>query len=560
MKKKLLLAGLVLVLLLSYSTSLYAFSSTGLYPEVMVDRDMSVPTLIGGKDNTLLFSIRNYTKYDAKNVKVTLDFMGLSQYVTINELNGTKVIGDILEFSKEDISYDFYLSETVPSGVYLIKLTYDLKDELNDGNTTSEEIYVNVKNSLAPSSIYISNIKATPEKVIAGDKFKIGVEITNAGDVYAKNIKIDMNNFEDYKFAPVNATDIAYINRLDGKQSVWVYYDVTALDNIESALCDLMFAITYENPDSQQLSFSNPAYLKIETGKAAEQINYVPKIIIDSYSTSQEIIMAGTEFDLVIKFQNTSKTETVNNIKASLDFGADGVFIPVESSNTFYIDEIQPEGTVEKTIKLYAKTGAATQFYSINVNMNYERGKSSSTTQLQESESITVSVKQIARIQVNELYMPTEIPVNNPFGIYFSFYNLGKGTLYNLSIKIEGDGIDGTNSVYFAGNLSAGGNNYYDGSFMPMITGELNGNIVFEFEDEMGNKDSIKQPIKFMAVDYNGDGGILDPWVPEFPPVDEGVVEPQNSLLTYGIIGIGLVLVTVITIVVIKKRKNKEVE
>ncbi len=123
-----------------------------------------------------------------------------------------------------------------------------------------------------------------------------------------------------------------------------------------------------------------------------------PKLIVDNYSVNPNPVKAGEAFDLVISFHNTNKNKSVKNIKIVLNSTGetatqeqsvndmqggnnssgntpslnDSIFMPVNSSNTFYIDSIGAGKKATKTIKMTTPYGVNPNTYELSVNLEYE--------------------------------------------------------------------------------------------------------------------------------------------------------------------------------------------
>ena len=54
-------------------------------------------------------------------------------------------------------------------------------------------------------------------------------------------------------------------------------------------------------------------------------------------------------------------------------------------------------------------------------------------------ETISTRVLQSPRLVTSDLSMMPETFVGQPVSVYLDFYNMGKSTLYNLMITVEGD-------------------------------------------------------------------------------------------------------------------------
>ena len=67
----------------------------------------------------------------------------------------------------------------------------------------------------------------------------------------------------------------------------------------------------------------------------------MPKLVVDSYSFSEEKIYAGETFTLTFTVRNTSNEEDTKSILLTMTNNADtGKLTPAEGSNTLYIDKL----------------------------------------------------------------------------------------------------------------------------------------------------------------------------------------------------------------------------
>ncbi len=129
-------------------------------------------------------------------------------------------------------------------------------------------------------------------------------------------------------------------------------------------------------------------------GSSSETKTSKPKLIIENYAVTPNPIKVGEEFDLNIAFYNTSKNKAIKNIKIVLNSTGEStmnssseeksnnsssspsinrsVFMPVRSSNTFYIDSIGAGRRISKIIKLTSPYDTAPNTYELGVSMEYE--------------------------------------------------------------------------------------------------------------------------------------------------------------------------------------------
>lgn len=302
-----------------------------------------------------------------------------------------------------------------------------------------------------------------------------------------------------------------------------------------------------------------------ENGGGSVSVGNKPKLIVSKYEFSKKPITAGEEFEMSLTFFNTNKTKKVTNIKIFLTSDAaqapegqgtassgGNVFTPVDSSNTFYIDEIAPKSYVTKSIKLAADATAAAKNYTMVANFEYEDTQGNEFTA---KELIGIPVTQSSRLSSSSVHMDDAIFAGQPTSVGLDFYNTGKVTLYNLFVSFEGDLKTEGTGEYFVGNFQSGSQDSYEVTLTPDAPGTAKGKIVFTYEDAAGNpkreEKEIEMNVEEMQMPNPEDMGEMPQEIDERP----FYLKP----LFY--IGLPLLLIAlIVVIVVVKKRKKKKAD
>ncbi|MDD4113202.1 MAG: hypothetical protein PHC56_09270, partial [Herbinix sp.] len=116
------------------------------------------------------------------------------------------------------------------------------------------------------------------------------------------------------------------------------------------------------------------------------------------------------------------------------------------------------------------------------------------------------------------------VTVNNPASISFEFYNMGRSQLNNVIATIEGDFTSSGSSMYFMGNVPAGGNAYAEMEAIPNVEGMAYGVVKITYEDSNGEEQVYTKEFETSVMGeqiwdpgMNGDGGmdVFNPSVPE---------------------------------------------
>ena len=294
--------------------------------------------------------------------------------------------------------------------------------------------------------------------------------------------------------------------------------------------------------------------------------NNTPKLVIDHYSYDPVNVKAGVPFTLYFRILNTNGKKAVQNLRVALSAdaaeavdvptssgqGAQGAmeaaassggggsaFIPIGSSNTFYIDKIKPKKHAEKEITLTTAPDTAPRTYTITANFEYEDSDGNPYTS---SEVIGIPVIQSAEIELGDLKVDKEGFVGGEMPLSLEFFNTGKSVLSNVMVKLRGN-FDADTNTYFAGNVAPGSAQTYDVNITPTKKGEQKGEVVITYDDSTGRKQELVKPFVIHVED-------------DMPAEDEG---EENTRPAWAV-PLGIFLIAAISggigFYVYKKRKK----
>jgi len=316
-----------------------------------------------------------------------------------------------------------------------------------------------------------------------------------------------------------------------------------------------------DNADGITISQAISVFVDSDSTGGSEEGKNIPKIIIKSYYSEPTLVKAGENFNLSMEFLNTHSTRLVRNIKGSFSVTESSsetgnVFTPVGSSNTFYIDKINPQGTSTWDVTLYTIPDAKSKTYTMNITFEYEDDLG---TQHTATEVIGIPVYQPSRFEVSEISVPPETFMGQPVYIGFEMYNLGKTDIYNVKLNVEGDFDAQPRSNYF-GNFESGRVEYFELNLIPMMMGQANGRLVFQYENASGEVQEVIKEISMNVIE------MMMP--PDDFPVDgpgmPGMEEPTEksffkSVWFYIILGV-VVAGVVVTIILVRRKRKKDKE
>ncbi|MDR0841728.1 MAG: hypothetical protein LBN26_10185 [Christensenellaceae bacterium] len=316
----------------------------------------------------------------------------------------------------------------------------------------------------------------------------------------------------DVKIAPVLSTDIEkfpfditnvdyllrYPNSMAPGEVVEFQYALTLSKKATTGVKQVDFNLTYRNRSTDALETAVVSiFVNVKKGLApatpGESSGSTPKLIVESYTIDPEKIYAGETFDVTITIKNTSAQEAVKNIQIrAKDMAETATLVPgTGGSNTIYISKIGKGESKKETISFQTAPDAVAKAYTLGLDFGYEGD--SNNTPYTANESISVRILQEIRLKTDAPVFYDEAWVGQSCAVSAKMYNMGKASVYNCMVNVEGEGL-ALEESYFGGNLSAGGTLSADIGIIPSVGGEIAGALVITYEDVYGEAGEERLP------------------------------------------------------------------
>lgn len=281
-----------------------------------------------------------------------------------------------------------------------------------------------------------------------------------------------------------------------------------------------------------------------------------PYVIISSYSYGKGDLVAGETRNVTMTFRNTSKTMAVENMMVTMTL-PDAMML-TSSSNSFYIESLAAEGTITKTVNVTVKPTAAAQSHSMTVDFTYDYLDNGIRRNAKTTESISMPVLQVDRFTVTGIDLPQQIFIGEENNLSVNFVNKSRTDIYNLSAKLNCEGLSNNGEEQYLGNLASGTTSSADFYITGNEKGELVGEVIITYEDTNMNQRTVSVPFTTQVTSYE------DVWGPSNPSVDPGMdpgtdpgMEEPAGFPWFWVIG-GVVVVAAGVFVYLKLRKNKK--
>ena len=389
--------------------------------------------------------------------------------------------------SQNAISFAFQLSNSISSGTFPILFEVIGRDQAGEEISEPFRYFVTV---VAPPGGYdrafISISTSTPGGVIGvNGQMPIYLQVTNTGSLPANRIEITATPTDTEAIVPLSAS-VQTIPILEPGATEAVQFVFSPTNDAGSHYHMVGFEVTYYTGIKDETdSFAQFVGMNVYNPDEDEDRRSRPRMLVSSYSVYPMIVSAGNEFDLTLTFQNTSSDQSVHNIKVTLEaveheerFGA--VFTTVGASNTIFIDSLGPREESEHALRMFTVPNADPRTYNIEIIFEYEN---SDFEELTESEQISIPVRQVTRLEVNNVNIPPQATMFQPVFVDFNIINSGRVTLGNLRVEMQGN-FDTSGMNIWAGNMGRGNNASFSGNFIPEEPGEQHGVLIVSGEDE----------------------------------------------------------------------------
>jgi hypothetical protein len=435
------------------------------------------------QDNTLVLETVNNGNTVIKNAELTLT---MPDGLSLNNASNSMAMGYLSVGSRKEVSFPITVDDDAESKSYAIVAELTGLNQTNAQVSIKKTFYIPVNGSgVSVKNAEITNI-SVPGEVNGDDAFTLSFNVENNNSASLKNAKVNVE-IPDGLLNKSRSTFIESSIPAGSSKN----YSVTlfAADGGKDKTYTLK--ITLSSAASSENTAAVTQYASVYVSGAGSE--KTPQLMVDNYSYGGTFAQAGDEFLLELGLLNTSNSRAVSNIKVTVS-SEDGSIIPVNSSNSFYIEKLGKKERINQAMMFTVKPSAEQKTTPLTVDMSYEDGSGNAFTS---KDIISIPVMQETRLEVDDVIAPPELYAGMQSGVSVQFYNMGKTTLNNLRVTAEGDFDTPESTSYFVGNMESGKSDTYDFSFIPRQGGAMEGKIIFTYEDAAGDQQILERPFSF---------------------------------------------------------------
>ncbi len=320
--------------------------------------------------------------------------------------------------------------------------------------------------------------------------------------------------------------------------------DITYLGGTSNALA---LDISYNNqtlPLAQiSLNVTQCVSGQSEGGKAST-------LVIKSAGYGSGDVTAGQNFTLTTTVLMTGSKSGAENVAVSLTLPEE--ITVVSGSSYYFVGDMKPGTSMDVQFLLTASAVAKAGSYNISIDVTGNSAADGAT--LSAKMPITVPIIQPDRFEISRAEIPENMMVGQESYGTVALVNKGKGSVYNVEAKLEGEGFtvdEGANK--FIGNIASGTESAQDFSITPTQGGTITMQLVVSYEDEKANVKTLTRDFT-VTVDemMEPDPGIVD------PGIDIPVEEPSQGIPVWVWVLVALVVAGAAAVVIVVVRKKKK--
>ncbi|MDO5418035.1 MAG: CARDB domain-containing protein [Lachnospiraceae bacterium] len=460
-----------------------------------------------------------------------------------------KKLGNLNEGSTKTVTLSARVRRDMAEGYYCIPIAVYIGGPEN----TAEVDYINVWIGGAGSGTGTDDEEESTEDVafVLGEGqstpygtypnvMNFGINMRNKSLMPAYDVTVSMvlsRSDDEFPFKINDGNYDRHFDVIESGQTVQLPYSMAIRENSYTGYYPLKFKITYrESMDGDQKVAEGPGavihsgstggsqnqstdttvqskeyefYVHITSkekedslGDFNENDRTKARIIVEGFQTIPEKIMAGEEFEMVLRMKNASTQVAASNILFTLEpekVDNTSVFSTESGSSSIVVNSLGAGESTELRMKFLAKAGIDQRSYSLTIKEKYD---SPEFKNAEESVVVDVPIYQKARFSTSTFeVMPESIEVGGETNIMFGVNNTGRIQLYNVNARFEADSIKTTEA--YVGNIKPG----ETGNVDIMVTGEAptadDGKIkvIISYEDENGEVTETEKELNLFVTE-----------------------------------------------------------
>jgi len=447
-----------------------------------------------------------------------------------------KYVGTIRAGGKKNVSLSAKVRADLPEGYYHVNIEVSSKDNKvvaveavnmwiskstgaddEDEEKDRDVGFVLGEGQETPNGVYPNVVDFT-------------VNMRNSGYSEAVDVNVAMVLDKDSTVFPFDINEGNYdrnFERVGPDEVVQLPYSMAIRSDAYTGYYPIKFEINYrETATGELLKDEETFWVRIKnkdkdedsSGEFNENDRTKARIVVDSFQTIPETIIAGEPFKLVLRMKNASSSIAASNIMFSLEsekVDNSAVFATASGSSSVVVNSLAAGEVTELSIDLQSRAGIDQRSYSLTIKETFDSPEFKNAS---ETVTIDIPIKQIARLNTGTMeVMPDNVAVGSESNVMFPINNTGKVILYNVMVRFEADSIEPAEA--YVGNIKPGETGNVDVMLSAAAPTQDDGKVkvLITYEDENGEvQEADERELSLLVTEDMGQEAGMDFSVEDF--------------------------------------------
>ncbi len=556
--------------------------------EIVISK--TIPKGKTGKRMTVSFILQNNTEEDWQDVEVNI--YNSSSYIASPGAEGEyifpfevtagtfepKHVGTVKKHSSRSVSLPAMVRADLPEGYYSVEIEVSSRD--NKATTTE---YVNLwitkptgdeddeEEDDKEVGFVLGEGQATPRGNYP-EAMNFTINMRNNGLSEARDVSVVMVLDKDSTVFPFDINEGNYdrnFEKIQPGEVVELPYSMGIRSEAYTGYYPIKFEIRYRETATGQIMKDEESFWVHVRNKEKEDTNgefnendrTKARIVVDSFETIPETIIAGEPFRLILRMKNASASIAASNILFTLESEKvenSSIFTTESGSSSVVVNSLGAGEVAELSVDMLSRAGIDQRSYALTIKETYDSPEFKNAS---ESVTIDIPVRQIARLNTGTMeVMPDSVTVGSESNIMFPINNTGKVMLYNVMAAFEADSIQPTDT--YVGNIKPGETGNVDVMLSAIAPTMDDGKIkvLITYEDESGEvQPAVEKELSLFVTEAMEEDPGLDietGGMPEAPAEDNSFFGKYKVQIGAG----GAAAVVLAAFLVIRRRKKKKAQ
>ena len=389
------------------------------------------------------------------------------------------------------------LQAVVPPG--LPENRFDLEVILADGQTllVEEAVRITAEDPTPTATtaaltgymqpqLLVQSARTEPVTLRPGEPFDLVLEVANRGDYAAAQVRVAVN--APTLATPRGGSNLAVVDLLSAGQVVTVELPLALSESAASGYNNLEIVLQYL--DYYGREYASNQSVGLEVGGQSDQ----PVVLLDSYRTDPETLMAGDGFLLTLELSNVGRGEASELLLTlgGQEGGGAQPFALVGSGNVKFIARLAPGAATTLEQGFVLDGSAEPGLYNLPVSLSY-----SGPDGAVHSETQTLSLQATRRPQLRiGFYRPVEPgQVDVPMELPVELVNIGRDLVNVSTIELTGEDVEIEEGTAFIGALDAGTSGSLDAMVTPRRAGSLSLLLTVRYLDDFNHPSEVTETL-----------------------------------------------------------------